>query len=214
MIVAGDCRRRSSPAIDPRSDRHRHPLVGRPRAWTRGGMAEWPIAPVLKTGSLTASWVQIPVPPYARGALSRRACLVRRFESESDWIGATVVQIPVPPYARGALSRRATPVREFEPCESQRPSEARTTVSLRFKSQSHRTRAAHFRAARLPCESLNPASRSVRAKRGRPSRSGSNPSPTVRARRSSRRARLVRRFESESDWIGATSYDARWPSCT
>ncbi len=45
----------------------------------RGGMAEWPIAPVLKTGSLTASWVRIPVPPSARGAPAHRSMLSKPF---------------------------------------------------------------------------------------------------------------------------------------
>ena len=34
-------------------------------------MAERPIAPVLKTGILTDSWVQIPVPPFSRSELAR-----------------------------------------------------------------------------------------------------------------------------------------------
>lgn len=123
----------------------RYHLVGRRRAVTCGGMAEWPIAPALKAGSLTASWVRIPVPP----------CRARR------------------------IPRRAKTVRGFEACESQRPSGARCEQREHLESE-----------------------RRSREQRGRPSRLGSNPSPTVSPRTAVSGERLLG-SEPETDRAGA-----------
>ena len=53
------------------TDRGRFGLGTVDMAGPRGGMAERPIAPALKAGSLTASWVRIPVPPASLSSLGQ-----------------------------------------------------------------------------------------------------------------------------------------------